>query len=35
MMPTCLIEMEDPDLGYDAETFLHTQLLGFSITTAS
>jgi len=35
VMPTCLIEVEDPDLGYDAETFPHPQSLGFSITTTS
>jgi hypothetical protein len=34
-MPTCLIEVEDPDLGDEAETFPHTQSLSFSITTTS
>lgn len=35
MMVTYLIAVEDPGLGYDAETFPHTRSLGFSIATAS
>ena len=35
IMPTYLIAVEDPGLGYDAETSPPTQSVGFSIATAS